>query len=121
MHSSQHPNSGKRFRIQIDAFDFANVDAQAGYDQMLHGSMAQLIDWADRMELDKELTPRKINVARAFYAHRCLPHLENPDAGFDLTGLVYVMRESEFKGQMHRIFDVLREHELVETAYSCES
>lgn len=115
MHSNKHPQSGKYFRITIDNFNAADSDGQAGYDKMLHGSKIRLVDWADRMELDETLTVRQIRVAREFYAHRCLPDLDNPIAqGFDMSGLVYGMRETEFQGQRRAIAVVLGEHELIE-------
>jgi hypothetical protein len=67
--------------------------SHAVYDQRLHGTLFRLIDWADRIELDKELTERDRQVALMFYAHRCQPELEPidpvPVKQLRLDGVVY--------------------------------
>ncbi len=88
MHQEQHPKSGTYFRINLE-----KGHIQAGYDQMLHGNLFQLLDWADRLELDERISRRKKEIALMFYAHRCLPDLPLidpvPPEMISLDGLVY--------------------------------
>jgi hypothetical protein len=111
MHSNPHPKAGKSFRINID-----DGKSPAGYDQMLHGSVFRLVDWADRMDEPSTMLSRQKENALTFYAHRCLPNLDSPDReSIPLGGLVYGFFETERKkGDVFRSIAVLRETELVD-------
>jgi hypothetical protein len=94
MHSVPHPQAGKYYRINID-----DGSSPAGYDQMLHGSLFQLLDWADRLDNYDGHTSRQKEVALMFYAHRCLPDLPVTDPfrpeDVPLDGLVFGSTETE--------------------------
>ena len=113
IHTEPHPNAGKFFRVNIDG-----GKVFAGYDRMIHGQVLELLDWADRIEQNRELTPRQIEVALQFYAHRCLPDLE-PDGhifigAFDLSDLVYGTLETQYSEWSHKHIVVLHNSELID-------
>lgn len=91
MHSGLHSKSGQYFFVNLNG---GNV--QAIEDRCQHGSRFQLIDWADRLPLDTDFSPRRKAVACMFYAHRCQPDLSYWDytdpvafSALKLDGVVY--------------------------------
>jgi hypothetical protein len=116
MHLSPHPQAGKHFRINID-----NGSSPALHDQMLHGSLFQLLDWADRIANNTSFTARQKEVALMFYAHRCLPDLPVtdpfPPKDLPLDGLVFGVSERKnyypgLDSKVYKAIVVLRETEL---------
>jgi hypothetical protein len=111
MKVESHPQAGEYFRINVD-----NGRSQAGYDQMLHGNLVKLLNWADGMDQDANIPRRKKDVALTFYAHRCLPDLDVTDPTvIPLDGLVYgsfKTKNSEVGFEEYRFIAVVREAEL---------
>jgi hypothetical protein len=117
MHVTEHPQSGKYFRLNID-----DGHSQAGWDQLLHGSMFQILDWADRMDLVTSYTVQEKQVALDFYAHRCLPELSDPVRLDDIPsdGLIFGVFETknyypDLQGEVFKSPAIVRETELYES------
>ena len=68
MHDSAHQHSGQYFRI-----DIGKSKTPAIYDQMIHGSLFQLLDWADRMQFNSQFSEKEKTAAVSHYLGRCLP------------------------------------------------
>jgi hypothetical protein len=114
MHLTPHPQAGKYFRINID-----NGNSPAGYDQMLHGGLFQLLDWADRIANETNFTARQKEVALTFFAHRCQPDICGfsdpiPQSSLNLDGCVYGSCTIEYEGRSREKIIVIREFELIE-------
>ncbi len=113
VHTDLHPDSGKMFRIRL-----ADENPQAGYDLSIQGQRVQLIDWADRIEMNADLAEGERKVAVMFYAHRCEPNLKTDGplllSMLDLASVVYGKYFYRYEGILRENIVLVRESELVE-------